>query len=65
MTDRRTYGQTNGEKQCLPTLKGGDIITDRILGIIAEKNLIPESNQRTNGPVNAHLKPKIYTNKID
>ena len=22
------------------------------------------SNQRTNGPVNAHLKPEIYTNKL-
>ena len=21
-------------------------------------------NQRTNGPVNAHLKPEIYTNKL-
>ena len=22
------------------------------------------TNQRTNGPVNAHLKPEIYTNKL-
>ena len=25
---------------------------------------ILEENQRTNGPVNAHLKPEIYTNKL-
>ena len=23
-----------------------------------------KKNQRTNGPVNAHLKPEIYTNKL-
>ena len=23
-----------------------------------------KNNQRTNGPVNAHLKPEIYTNKL-
>ena len=26
--------------------------------------LVVLRNQRTNGPVNAHLKPKIYTNKL-
>ena len=25
---------------------------------------LPYYNQRTNGPVNAHLKPEIYTNKL-
>ena len=24
----------------------------------------PEDNQGTNGPVNAHLRPEIYTNKL-
>ena len=23
-----------------------------------------KTNQRTNGPVNAHLRPEIYTNKL-
>ena len=25
---------------------------------------LPKVNQRTNSPVNAHLKPEIYTNKL-
>ena len=26
--------------------------------------IFPPSNQRTNGPVSAHLRPEIYTNKL-
>ena len=26
--------------------------------------LAGQTNQRTNGPVNAHLRPEIYTNKL-
>ena len=28
------------------------------------KYIIGLNNQRTNGPVNAHLRPEIYTNKL-
>ena len=32
--------------------------------ILTHLAYIANGNQRTNGPVNAHLKPEIYTNKL-
>ena len=35
----------------------------RFMGHLPEIRM-SKTNQRTNGPVNAHMKPEIYTNKL-
>ena len=49
-------------------------VLKKLFNLIFENGIVPEKwttgiikpiyNQRTNGPVNAHLRPEIYTNKL-
>ena len=50
-------GHQNSKKQ-LSKQRMDYIATCKIMLIITAQN------QRTNGPVNAHLRPEIYTNKL-
>ena len=54
MTDRQTDGRT-GKNNMSPDPEGGDIINDRILGIIAEKKSDTRIKQKPN-PIGTYSK---------
>ena len=63
----RWYGHVERSKGWIAQVRKVSIVAQKRSGKPRkswDEVLLDDRNQRTNGPVNAHLKPEIYTNKL-